>query len=146
VSPSLSRSPTRKTMAVFPVGHVEGTDCLSVHLPNPTLLLPRSLVLAAVLVVLPGARVALAPSHRDAGRRLAAVTTTWILSGRGNVAAGHLMCSRAEGQVCAAAAEMASCAIAGLRMSECAPEKGLFSTLLMTAAASTRKKELAEKL
>ena len=37
--------------------------------PSPTLLLPRSLVLAAVLVVVTGARVALAPSHGDADRR-----------------------------------------------------------------------------
>jgi hypothetical protein len=50
-------------------------------------LLPRSLVLAAVLVVVAGARVApLAPSHRDAEGALAAGITTWILIGRGN---GH---------------------------------------------------------
>jgi hypothetical protein len=43
---------------------IEGTTT-----PNPTLLLPRSLVLAAVLVVVTGARVALAPSYGDADRR-----------------------------------------------------------------------------
>ena len=48
---------------------MEGTDFLSIHLSSSTLLLPRSLVLAAVLVVVPGARVALAPSHRGADRR-----------------------------------------------------------------------------
>jgi hypothetical protein len=37
--------------------------------PSPTLLLPRSLVLAAVLVVVTGARVALVPSYGDADRR-----------------------------------------------------------------------------
>ena len=44
---------------------------MSVHLPSPTtLLLPRSLILAALLVVVASARVApLAPSHRDAVRR-----------------------------------------------------------------------------
>jgi hypothetical protein len=46
-----------------------------------TLFLPRSLVLVAVLVVVMGVRVVLAPSHRDADRCLAAVTTTWILIG-----------------------------------------------------------------
>jgi Na+-transporting methylmalonyl-CoA/oxaloacetate decarboxylase beta subunit len=50
--------------------------------PSPTLLLPHSLVLAAVLVVVTGARVALAPSHGDADRHaLAPVTTTWTLIG-----------------------------------------------------------------
>ena len=67
-----------------------GHGLLSIHLSSSTLLLPRSLVLAAVLVVVTGARVALAPSHRDAVGALAAGTTTWILSGRGNVAADHL--------------------------------------------------------
>jgi hypothetical protein len=43
-----------------------------------------------VLVVVTGARVALAPSHRDAVGALAAGTTTWILSGRGNVAGDHV--------------------------------------------------------
>jgi hypothetical protein len=53
---------------------------------SSTLLLPRSLVLAAVLVVVTGARVALAPSHATPIGALAAVTTTWILIDRGNVA------------------------------------------------------------
>ena len=48
-------------------------------LPSPTLFLPRSLVLAAVLVVVTGAMVALAPSHRDAEGAIATGITTWIL-------------------------------------------------------------------
>ena len=77
-------------MIVCPVGHMEGTDFLFVRLSSSTLLLPHSLVLAAVLVVVTGARVALAPSHRDAVGALVAGAMTWILSGRGNVAADHL--------------------------------------------------------
>src|SRR5918997_5190712 len=60
----------------------------------PTLLLPRSLVLAAVLVVVTGARVALASSHATPLGALAAITTTWILSGRGNIAAAHSILRR----------------------------------------------------
>jgi hypothetical protein len=48
--------------------------------------------------------------------------------------------------VCATAAETASCAIAGLRMSECAPAKGWPFTLLMTAAASTREEGIGGEL
>jgi len=59
---------------------------LAGRLPSPTLLLSRSLVLAAVLVVVTEARVAPpAPRHRIATPigALAAGATTWILSGRG---------------------------------------------------------------
>ncbi|HEX8935633.1 MAG TPA: hypothetical protein VF788_15905 [Pseudonocardiaceae bacterium] len=49
-------------MGVPHVGHAEGTDGFT----RSTLLLARSLVLAAVLVVGSGARVTLAPSLRDA--------------------------------------------------------------------------------
>ena len=52
----------------------------------------RSRVLAAVLVVVTGARVALAPSHGDADRRpCAAVTTTWIepVSGSLRICSGN---------------------------------------------------------
>ena len=38
------------------LGALWGTDFLSIHLSSSTLLLPRSLVLAAVLVVVTGAR------------------------------------------------------------------------------------------
>jgi hypothetical protein len=50
---------------VCPVGHVEGTDFVVLHVRSLTLLLPRFLVLAAVLVVVTGARVAVVPSHRQ---------------------------------------------------------------------------------
>jgi len=67
-----------------------------VDLPSPTLLLPRSLVLAAVLVVVTGAMVAVAPSHRDAEGAIAAVTTTWILKRPREWVASHLICSRMQ--------------------------------------------------
>jgi hypothetical protein len=45
-----------------------GHGVLTPSFAGSTLLLPRSLVLAAVLVVVTGARVALAPSHRIASQ------------------------------------------------------------------------------
>lgn len=47
------------------------------------LVLPCSLVLAALLVVMAGARVA-QPSRSDAAGALAAGVTTWMITGRGN--------------------------------------------------------------
>lgn len=47
-------------------------------------------VLAALLVVVTGARVGWRHRIATPVGALAAVTTTWILSGRGNVAGGHL--------------------------------------------------------
>jgi hypothetical protein len=73
-----------------------GTDIPLFIFRSPTLLLPRSLILAEVLVVVTGARVALAPSLATPIGALAAVTTTWILGGRENVAARHLICSGRE--------------------------------------------------
>jgi hypothetical protein len=68
---------------------VEGTDFLSLIAGVRPCSCPVPLVLAAVLATVTGARVApMAPSHRDAEGALATVTMTWILSGRGNVAAG----------------------------------------------------------
>jgi hypothetical protein len=46
------------------------------------LVLPRPLVLAALLVVMAGARVA-QPSRSDAAGALAADVTTWTITGRG---------------------------------------------------------------
>jgi hypothetical protein len=77
-------------VGVSPVGHVEGTDFLVHSLSSPTLFLPRSLVLAAVLVVVTGTRVAPGAIACDAEGALAAGTTTWILSGRGNAAADQI--------------------------------------------------------
>jgi hypothetical protein len=66
------------------VGHVEGTGFLSFTLPSPILFLPRFLVLAGMLVVVTGARVAPGAIACDAEGALAAGTTTWIMIGPGN--------------------------------------------------------------
>ena len=52
-----------------------------------TLVVPRPLVLAALLVVVAGARVA-QPSRSDAVGALAAAVTTWTIIGRGGVCIG----------------------------------------------------------
>jgi hypothetical protein len=53
---SATVSSRKKTAGDSSLGHMKGTDFLSVHVPSSTLLLTRSLVLAVLLVVVTGAR------------------------------------------------------------------------------------------
>ena len=58
--------------------------CVARQPRDGVLVLPRPLVLAALLVVMAGARVA-KPSRSDAAGALAADVTTWTITGRGAV-------------------------------------------------------------